>query len=73
MKTDGEGSVVKREINITWSIEDVLEVRPDLTDEQAMEVLEQVENNHDADVGVSWETLEMWADSLFPDRNALDS
>jgi len=56
----------KREICIGWSVEDVLEVRPDLTDEQAMEVLENVEENHDAGAGICWDTLEFWADRMFP-------
>ena len=38
----------KTQIAIIWSIEDVLHVRPDLDDSQAMEVLQRVLNKHDA-------------------------
>ena len=57
------------EINITWSVDDVLGIRPDLTDDQAMEVLENVADNHDAEYGVCWDTLVFWAHSLFPKKD----
>ena len=55
-----------RQIAIIWGIEDVQKNRPDLTDEQAFEVLEQVVNKHDADIGISWDTLKAWANELYP-------
>jgi hypothetical protein len=54
------------EIAILWSIEDVKTVRPDLTEVQAWQVLTQAERRHDADVGISWHTLECLADNIFP-------
>lgn len=56
-----------RQIAIVWSIEDVKEVRPHLTDNQAWEVLQLVEQSHDANFGVSWETFDSAAQSLFGD------
>ena len=53
-------------IAIIWSIQDVKTMRPDLTDEQCMDVLETVEHWHDASVGVRWDTLEIWAEELSP-------
>lgn len=53
-------------ITITWSIGDVQEVRADLTDAQAYEVLLAVEDDHDANVGINWSILEDFADLLFP-------
>jgi hypothetical protein len=53
-------------IAIMWSIQDVKTMRPDLTDSQCMEVLDAVENNHDATLGVAWDTLEFWAEEFFP-------
>jgi hypothetical protein len=53
-------------ISIVWSVEDVLTVRPDLTKDQARDVLYMVEQKHDASMGVCWETLEIHADWLFP-------
>jgi hypothetical protein len=59
---------MERSISIVWSVEDVLEVRPDLNDEQSMKVLQEVKNHHDATVGVNWDTLQYWADELFPEK-----
>jgi hypothetical protein len=56
----------RRQIAIIWSVEDVQEVRPDLSDEQAFEVLHSVKNNHDACEGVNWLVLEIVADILYP-------
>jgi hypothetical protein len=55
----------RKQIALIWSIEDVQTVRPDLTDEQAWEVLQQVKNDHDATLGVTWDTLEWAAKDLF--------
>jgi hypothetical protein len=55
------------EIALIWSVEDVQEVRSDLTARQAWDVLKQVQNRHDATIGVSWETLEWVARDLFGD------
>ena len=43
------------------------EIRPDLTLEQAWEVLQRTSSKHDANVGITWETLEYQAQSLFGD------
>lgn len=55
------------QIVIVWSVDDVLEMRKDLTNEQAMQVLRLVDKHHDASIGVNWETLECWASTLFGD------
>lgn len=61
MKDDKTGK-----ISIVWCIEDVQSVRAHLDDDQAMDVLEMVLNNHDASIGVSWDTLEYYADEYYP-------
>src|SRR5438309_11015354 len=48
-----------------WCIEDMKAIRPDLTDDQAWEALEEVGRKHDAEYGISWTTLECMADILF--------
>lgn len=53
-------------ISITWGISDVKEVRPDLTDKQAREVLSEAKRKHDASIGINWEVLEVVAEYLFP-------
>jgi len=50
-----------------WSIEDVQGIRHDLTDEQAAEVIEEVGRKHDAEWGITWTTLEVVAEELFPE------
>jgi hypothetical protein len=59
----------QHEIAVIWSTDDVREVRPDLSEKQAWTVLQSVRENHDASVGVSWETLEITADDLFADQS----
>lgn len=55
-------------IAIVWHIDDVLEVRPDLSREQALEVLKQAKESHDASVGINWDVLTDCAESLFAER-----
>ena len=52
-------------IAMLWSIEDINGLRPDLTDEQAMNVLITASENHDANVGVNWDVLHHWATDLY--------
>ena len=54
-----------RSIFIEWCVEDVQEVRPDLNDEQAYEVLKFVKDKHDATLGITWDTLDYAADYLY--------
>lgn len=49
-----------------WSASDIQNVRPDLTPEQARQVLDAVERHHDANIGVTWYVLQIHADELFP-------
>jgi hypothetical protein len=55
----------RREVAVIWCIEDVQEVRPDLTDDQCWEVLQAVRRNHDCTIGISWDVLQCQADLLF--------
>ena len=64
------GAGVKNSIFIEWCIDDVKDVREDLDDEQAMEVLEFVKDRHDATLGITWRTLEYAADYLYPEEVA---
>jgi len=57
-------------IAVIWSIEDIKDIRPDLSDEQAWDVLEEVERKHDAEYGINWDTLEDFADQMFPNLSA---
>jgi len=55
-----------RQIAIVWDITDVMEVRGDLTANQCMAVLLAVSEYHNADVGVSWQTIRETAEILYP-------
>lgn len=56
-------------IAIVWQVDDVLQARPDLTEEQALEVITRVEQCHDACIGVTWDTLDEFAGDLFPEAD----
>ncbi len=57
-----------RQIASIWSIEDVKCIRPDLTDDQAWEVLERRGGDkYDPWACITWTTLEDVADDLFPE------
>lgn len=41
-----------------WTIRDVKSLAPDLTDEEAMDILERVEMNFDANIGINWDVIQ---------------
>jgi len=50
-----------------WHIDDVKSLRDDdeqPSDEQCREVLRLMDKYHDADIGISWETLRYWLDEV---------
>lgn len=55
-----------REILFSWSVDDVLSVRDDLTFDQAAEVLAECESCHDASIGMNWNQIQFCAGSLYP-------
>lgn len=54
-----------RQIAIVWGIDDVQAVRPDLTDDQAWQVLLQAEERHSAEYGITWDALYDIAGEMF--------
>ena len=62
----------RRLIGLLWGIEDVQEVRPDLSEDQCWEVLQHVERRKDAELGITWLTLEFAAEQLFGDAPESD-
>jgi hypothetical protein len=56
----------ERVIGLLWSIDDVQSLRPDLTADQAWSVLQRVDDQKDATLGITWDTLDWAADDLFP-------
>lgn len=51
-------------IEITWTVDDVLEVAPDLNMEQCRQVLARAIDLHDANIGINWEVLEWHASEV---------
>lgn len=56
------------EIAITWHIDDVRYIRPDLSDEACRDVLHYADRKHDADLGITWAILEATAEMLYPEQ-----
>ena len=54
-------------INSSWHVDDVKSVRPKLSKPKCRAVLENVEDNHDANYGINWDTLRIVADELYPE------
>ncbi len=55
------------EIAIIWSAADVLSIRPDLTPDQALDVLHRADHKHDASIGISWDVLDCHASWMYPE------
>ena len=56
----------RRQVAVIWSTDDVQDVRPDLSEDQAWQVLRQCRRAHDCEVGFTWLLIETMADDLFP-------
>lgn len=52
-------------IAFNWLIDDVQNMRPELTDDESMKVLIACGRYHDANQGMNWDTIEFWANELF--------
>lgn len=50
-----------------WHIEDVQQVRPDLTNQQAWAVLQACREDLDSNIGIHWNVIRIHAAMLFPD------
>ena len=61
------------EISIIWSTEDVLHQAKEkgvkLTEDEANQILLQMERKHDADIGINWETIDVYIDDLVDARD----
>lgn len=55
----------QRQVAVIWEVDDVLVLRPELTDDQAWEVLQHSYDYHDAGIGLNWESIATTAESLY--------
>lgn len=51
-----------------WHIDDIMSQEEDLNEEEAREVLRLMAKYADANVGISWETINVWADWVRENR-----
>lgn len=56
----------RHQIAIVWSVWDVQELHPDLSDEQTWQVLRQIEHDHDCNHGVTWDLIDWVASQMYP-------
>ena len=54
-----------------WHVDDVLNQRPDLTEEQSCEVLAFIAKNFDANIGINWYVIDSAAEYLFPEEQSV--
>ena len=62
--TKSNGETVLRD---EWHAIDVLNDRDWMTEENAIDVLEHIARNHDCEVGINWEVIDLWCDELYPE------
>lgn len=61
-----EGFLTKAKICIEWDTLDVQYVRPDLTENEAMDVLLYAKEHHDKTIGISFDLINNHCTTLFP-------
>lgn len=63
-----ERKEVNSTIDVTWSTFDVLfkaeEMEIDLTQDQAVEILQNIKKSHDCENGITWETIKQGIESF---------
>lgn len=58
----------RRALMVVWNLEVVQDIRPDLTDRQAAEVLHTVAQSHNPAIGINLRLIEEAASKLYPVR-----
>lgn len=76
------------QIEIVWTVDDVLNLLIGIDEQSGMDilyrdlgmtrqeaarVLYEVERYHDANFGITWDTLHYWAEELFGDKYSMRS
>ena len=50
-----------------WYVEDIQFMRPDLNEDQCIEVLHALAGGFDANNGINWDVVKYMADELYPE------
>ena len=58
-------------ITISWNVEDVLSIDDTLTIDQCIDVLDLARHNHDANYGITWDTLASYIDDVKEDSKPI--
>lgn len=58
----------KDRIYISWCVDDILQRAEDtnhkpVTKKKAREILEEMEHHHDANIGITWDTIDFYLDN----------
>ena len=57
----------EKEITITWHSDDVLDraknINIDITEQQAIDILQSIKSNHDASLGINWDVIDSHIES----------
>ena len=59
-----------RHIQIQWTTADVQRARPDLSEQEAYEVLLSIQNERNHTIEVNWDTVGAMATWLYPEEKA---
>ncbi len=55
-------------ISVSWNVEDVMHLAKEkgmkITTIQAIEILDNMKRNHDAELGITWTTIDCWLDTF---------
>lgn len=53
------------DIQISWCVDDILDRNHTLTHEQCVEVLQELDHNHDCNFGITWDHIDVAIHDLF--------
>ncbi len=56
-----------------WNVDDVGVHRPDLTEDQAIEVLAFIAKKFDANIGINWDVIDSSAHYLYPETSETEA
>lgn len=54
----------KKSVSVVWSVDDIRSMGYTCTDAEGMEVLQAMIDNHDANFGINWATLDNWCEAF---------
>jgi len=79
-KIHHDEDVINKEnsISIGWCIKDIRyamndrEDKVDISDEECMDILSMIERRHDANIGITWDTIDYYLDEFIQDKKEVE-